>query len=228
MYKASQSTKNRGIKISLLTLSLYSFLLIFSTNCIAQEHFVGKLTYRVTAVDSNVHELVPADTFQLYTNDTIVRIESRTGLGQQVSIRHLELHKSYILIYFRGEKLAIKTDVDSVSSVIDNKQQIEYLRWKKRKFGPYKAKRAKVTREDLGETRDIYYLPGLRPDLLNVYDGIKGLPAVYYLQHQEGVFKYELIEIDPTLPERDRFGVPSDFQKITFDEFMERLKPSSN
>lgn len=228
MYKA-QDLGTFPLKNSLI-FKVFAFVFIchFQNALLAQTPFMGRLTYRVSALDSNVRSLVPADTFQVYTNDTIVRLESRTSLGQQVSIRHLQLNKSYILLYFKGEKLAIKTNIDSVSTQQDNQQNIRYLRWKKKKFGSFKAKRAIITREDLGGPKTIYYIPSIRPDLLNVYEGIKGLPAIYYLQHQEGVFKYELIDIDTTVPDHDRFGIPSDFEKITFDEFMDRFKPSPN
>lgn len=228
MYKAQQHPQSNSYFQLLKTMMVFLFVLGTIHTLQAQQPFVGKLTYRVEAVDTNVRSIIPADTFQVYTNDTLVRMESRTSLGQQVSIRHLVLNKSYILLYFKGEKLAIQTHDDSSSMAIDTSLHLKYIGWKRKSFGPYKAHRALVKRPDLGEAKMIYYIPGIRPDLLNVYEGIKGLPVIYYLQHQEGIFKYELIDIDTTLPEKDRFGIPSDFEKITLNEFMNRFQPSSN
>ena len=189
----------------------------------AQKGFVGRLEYHIKpdTISSIADKFV--DTMIVYTNDTIVRVESRTRLGEQVLIKHLQLKKSYLLLNVNGEKFAIQTQEDTSITKKSVVQNIRYTWLGSKKFSGMKGKKAKIEREDLPEIKTIYYNPKIRTDLLDVYAGIKGLPLEYYLQHTDGIYKYSLNNSSEILPERDLFGIPSDYKKTTFEEFMKVL-----
>ena len=48
------------------------------------------------------------------------------------------------------------------------------------------------------------------------------LPVVYYVITQDVILKYELVRISEYIPHRDLFGIPTDFEKVTFDEFLDK------
>jgi hypothetical protein len=43
------------------------------------------------------------------------------------------------------------------------------------------------------------------------------------LESEYGLLKYELIEINEEIPNYDLFGIPSDYKKTTFDEFVQEM-----
>ena len=75
------------------------FLYQFAVFAQKQVPFKGRLIYKIEFIN-------PVDSTQntisksiVYTNDTLVRVESETGqLGPQVLIKHLILQKYYLLI----------------------------------------------------------------------------------------------------------------------------------
>jgi hypothetical protein len=217
------SIKQVLIKNTCFSLGLFLLINLFHFSLYSQEKFYGKLTYLLTPTDTATLNLVGIDTMYVYTNDTVVRIESNTVLGKQVLIRHLEKKKSYLLLNVQGEKYAIQAGTEQKPGTLDS-LNIEYKRRGKKIISGLKCKKAIVTRQDLGTPRTVFYSKKFRPDLLEVYNQLKGLPTLYYLQHNEGVFKYELINIDYQPVSRDYFGIPSDYRITSFDALMEKLK----
>ena len=53
-----------------------------------------------------------------------------------------------------------------------------------------------------------------------MYPEVDGLATDYYLPSPDGLIHYELTVFTEKPLNRDLFGIPSDYKKITFDEFM--------
>jgi hypothetical protein len=65
-----------------------------------------------------------------------------------------------------------------------------------------------------------FYLKVISPKYLEVLKGVPGLPVHYFIQNENGMYEYKLVELNKEKPSKDLFGIPSDFQKVTFEEFI--------
>ena len=58
---------------------------------------------------------------------------------------------------------------------------------------------------------------------LNNFEGIPGIVAKYSVVTPDGVLDYELIRFNEYTPNRDLFGIPSDYERVTIDQFIETM-----
>lgn len=203
---------------------ILSLTIIQTAPCYGQkkEPFTGMLEYKVTMRDTSLRSLVPDNTMILYSNDTISRMENFTQqLGKQVVIRHMELNKSYILIESKAGNFAIKM-VDSDSSTYKSKYVFSKKMGKRRILGR-KAKRLVATHPSFGEEIEFLYLKNYDNKYLNNFDEAPGLLVKYSVVTPDGIVDYELVKMSEYSPNRDLFGIPSDYEKVTIDEFMDRI-----
>lgn len=187
-----------------------------------KEPFIGKLVYMIEIDDTNFRELYPPKQMVVYTDDTITRIENMSDqLGKQVLLKHMVLNKSYLLIETPNQNFAIKTDFGD-----EAKKPSKYSFKKKmgkRKIGGVRANRLVVTHPDMKSAREFLYLKEYSPKYINAFEELPGLPVQYYIITEDGVFKYTLKSIEIMTPDHDLFGIPSDFKKVTIEEFMDYI-----
>lgn len=200
------------------------FILLFSVSIsltFAQKHepFQGTLHYRI---DFQAHPdsiAVPYSKISIYTNDTLVRVDSETAqLGAQILITHLALKKYYLLIEFDAKKYAIQghSAEDTKPSAYTFKKK-----WGKKKIAGIKAKKVLVNASFFSKPISMWYAPSISPKYLSILKGIPGLPLDYYIQMEDGYLHYVLESADLSPVNRDKFGISSDYQKVTFDQFIE-------
>ncbi len=206
-----------------------TLILCYTVSCAKKvtEPFVGHIQYKIVPADTAYADLIPETTMELYTNDTIVRIETRNAIfGKQVSIKHLELKKSYLLLTFNNEKYAIQTSQKEDTIVHDF--TFEKVKGRSKDMFNEKTKKCKaIYKEDQSE-REIIYFEGIRPDLLDVYPGVEGLPARYSLNTKDGPVIYEVVQLKRTPLSKDLFGIPTDYKKLSLDEFLSIAMPKEN
>jgi hypothetical protein len=217
------TTEFRQLFRPILCISLIS-ILGFQSQMFAQKAFVGRLEYHLKLDNPQDKDNINVDTMIIYTNDTIVRIETRSKLGEQILIKHLKKQKSYLLLNVSGQKFAIQTNIDTTLVKNTTEQEIKYFIFGCKKIAGLKSKKAIINRNDLDSQRIVYYSKKIRPDLLDVYEGIKGLPVDYYLQHTDGIYHYTLKEQTNQPISRDLFGIPSDYVITTFDDFLKAIR----
>ncbi len=184
-----------------------------------QQQFTGKLTYRFQPVDTNLRKMIPSQQMIAYVNDSMIRIENNTNdLGQQIMIRHRKYHKSYLLLETPIGKFALQKLDDAFVSDSTKYQ------WKKksgkRTIAGKKAKKLLVTDRESGETQTWYYFKDLSSDHINGFEYFPGLPVLYYVPSEEALLEYELVQMEEMPLEKDLFGIPSDYQRVSFDEFI--------
>jgi hypothetical protein len=208
----------------------FIFLLLFSsTSFFAQKQvpFVGKLTYEVTSCDSVLIGKIQTSKMLIYSNDTLIRIENNSSVvGVQTLIKHLKLNKSYLLINSPIGKIALQSN--QLTQAADS---LNYSFTKKRgtkKFAGLKAKKIAVHVKKTSNDFDFYYIEKINSRYLNNFSSFPGLPVLYYLATPEGIFKYELKEIDYHLPAKDLFGIPSEYKKMSFDAFINEIEAIQN
>ena len=184
--------------------------------------FQGQLTYRITICDTSLRKLVPENYMIVVTDDTLLRIENNTErFGRQTVIKHMGLNKSYLLLETTKKKYAVQTNHNS-----EKKDSTAYQfkkKWGKVKICGLKAKRLTVTHPEFPEELTFFYFKNLSPKYLNAFDNFPGLPAIYYVASPDGIFLYELIDIKKNTPNHDLFGIPSDYNKVTFDDFLKEI-----
>jgi hypothetical protein len=209
------------------------FLFCFALPSFAQrfEPFQGKIVYSITVADTAMKRFVEPKTMVIYTNDTIVRIENETPqLGKQVVIKHTVLNKSILLLQNGNSNYAIQTDL-SKSSTSQGKDSTKPVYVFKKKLGKkrileYKANRMTIRVEGQKETMEILYLKKFSPKYIDAYKEVPGLPVFYSLNSSDGPVLYTLIYMEETKLNRDLFGVPSDYKKVSFDEFLDEVLDS--
>lgn len=191
--------------------------------------FTGMLEYNIVMRDTALRKLVPANAMRLYTNDTLARMENFSPqLGSQTTIRHMELNKSYLLLTVQDSvNFAIKTDLNKADTgQVVSKYTFEKKCFKKKHLG-MRANRIMVDHPDFDEPIEFLYLKKYSRKYLNNFDGIPGLLIKYSVATPDGVLDYELVQKRDYMPNRDLFGIPSDYRKVTFDEFMDFMFPDS-
>jgi len=216
-----KKVKNRQmIRISFLLCCIA----LFSGMLHAQEKqpFYGKLVYSVQIADTAFNQLFRPRTMVVYTNDTIIRIENESDqLGKQVIIKHLGLNKSYLLLQTPDQNFAIQTDHSS-----EQKKVSKYAFKKKcfkRKIAGKKANRLEVHHPDMKTERQFLYLKDYSPKYINTFEDFPGLPVHYFIISVDGVYEYKLLSMEEFLPSKDLFGIPSDYKRVTLDEFMDHI-----
>lgn len=212
----------------ILSLS-FLFVLTISTNVLSQkqEVFTGMLEYKITMRDTAMQKLIPENKMIVYTNDTITRTENFTNqLGKQVAIKHMILNKSYLLLETHAGKFAIPTDHSTDTTKKESDYTYQKLKGKRKILG-MKAKRVLVNHPDFEEPMELLYLKKIPNKYLNMYEGSPGLLVKFSILTADGIMDYELVRFNEYTPEKDLFGIPSDYERITLDELINRLIPSS-
>lgn len=187
-----------------------------------QKSFTGMLEYRVTPEDTSLNSLYPETSMIVYTNDTIVRMENYTSsFGKQVTIRHIEKNKSYQLLETDFGKYAIQVDLNQKDTVPTEARYTFDKTCGKKKILGKKAKAIEVMSEGYTEPKTFYYYKDIENKYINTFPEIPGLVTEYYVTTYDVILKYELVRINEYTPDRDLFGIPSDYKRVSIDEFMD-------
>ena len=124
-----------------------------------------------------------------------------------------------------SKKYAIQTDLSKEKTDKDStKNNYTYKKkFGKRKILNLKANRMQVSLTDAKKSFEILYLKHLSPKYVDAYKDMPGLPVRYYLNTADGVFVYTLISMEKKQVNRDLFGIPSDYKRVSFDQFLEEM-----
>ena len=214
------------MRLKLLIIILLPFI-IYSQD---YKSFQGKLVYSIQIQDTALQKLFKPKTMTIYTNDTIVRIENYSDqLGQQVVIKHLVFNKSILLLETKNNFYAIQTDLsiqDSSSFKMTNKV-IYKKKIGKRKVAGMKANRLQLINSSTKNTIEILYLKDFSPKYLDAYNDIPGLPVKYSITTEDGIFLYTLVSMEKATLNKDLFGVPSNYKRVSFSQFLKEVDGSN-
>lgn len=213
-------------------MKLSILFLLFTLSVFSQKHekFTGKLVYEITMVDTSLQKIYPKKKMVIFTNDTIVRIENETKqFGKQILIKHTVLNKSYLLLNDGLNKFAIQTDLSKkIKPDTNNFQPVYKKKCGSKKILNYKAKKLKVTSSKESQPTEILYIKKISPKYIEAYNNSPGLPVKYTIKTSEGLVLYQLKSIKSYSPDHDLFGIPSDFRKISFDDFINIMYNNKN
>ena len=204
------------------------FILLFSVILIknsvfgqAFKPFEGELTYSIELIHPETNKAKFISFTTIFTNDTLVRTDSENpSLGKQTLIRHLQLSKQYVLLEFQGKKFAIQQNLGKDTSI--SKYTFTLCRGSK-KIAGIKAKKVMVHHPNFKTPLAMYYAKEFNPNYLGILKGIEGLPVLYYVQNEDGLFCYTLREYKAKEIPTSLFSVSKDYEKISFTDFIERV-----
>lgn len=213
-----------------MKLSILFILFTFSVFSQKHEKFTGKLVYEITMVDTALQKVYPKREMVVFTNDTIVRIENETKqFGKQILIKHTILNKSYLLLNDGLNKFAIQTDLSKAQSPDTNSSQPIYKKkCSREKILDFKTKKLKITSNRDTQPIEILYVKKLSPKYIEAYNDSPGLPVKYTIETNEGMVLYQLTSIKNYTPDHDLFGIPSDYKKVSFDDFLNLMYQNKN
>jgi len=210
-------------------------ILLLNTTSHAQktQRFTGMLEYKISVHDTSLRSLFPENSMIIYTNDTITRIENFTSqLGKQVVLRHMEKKKSYLLLDTQVGKFAIRTDESNSDAKQDSttpKREFTFeKKMCKRKIVNRKANRMLVSHPEFETPIEFLYFKKISNKYSTFYTEMPGLPVKFSVPTADGIVDYELVKMSEYAPNHDLFGVPSDHQLVTFDEFLEKMVSKSS
>ena len=211
----------RILTFSIILFSVFSCSLPKAHN----EDFQGKLIFKINSPINNPAATDSSNYQIVYLMDSMMRIDSYTSIGKQLYIKHIPKNKAYILMTLGDKKVAVQTIPDTASVL------------KKYSFKPkmgsdiianQKAKRVMVTHNEQDTTFMVNYLPNISSKYSNALNGLPGFPIKYSIYSSGIWFTHELISLEQRPVNRDNFGIPSDHEIITLDEFMEMLQQQQN
>lgn len=201
---------------------LFSCILMFvAVQVNAQNPFVGKLTYSIQIADTAMRDMFQTSTMTIYTNDTILRIETSTEtLGTQVLIQHIEKKKSYLLIDTPMGNFAIQ--IPSDTAVTEKKYVYKKVDGQKQMLD-LKCSKLEVTNTVVAEKLPFYYHKNISAKYLPGFEDFPGLLTDYYVISKDGLYHHQLIELKHEDVNRDLFGIPSDYERISMDAFVDKM-----
>lgn len=201
----------------LISIFLVSFFLNFTAQ--KQPPFCGELTYKIERVDvKDSSKSVQI----IYAKDSLIKIVNlNSDKGKQELIKHLRYNKSYLLIESPLQNFAIKTNEHLVKDSSSN-YTFKYQMGSK-KIAGMRAKKVKVKLTSVKNELTFLYLKKIPAKYANIYSDLPGLPVLYYISSQEGLYRYTLQEFKAISPPLELFSIPKDFKKVTFEEFAEEF-----
>lgn len=200
------------------TLIFYFFLLLTSIAS-AQRPFTGKLVYSVEIADTSLRQLFPPSLMTIYTNDTILRVETHTDqLGKQVLIQHLQKNKGYLLIETAAGNYAIQVPEKENSG--EEKYTFSHVKGKKVICG-LKSKKLAVSTTGIKQPLEYYYHKAIPARYVPGFEHFPGLLTDYYVLTKDGLYHHQLKEISTQAVSKDLFGIPSDYRKISMSDFVD-------
>ena len=199
-----------------------SFILIACLSPKASiESFEGKLVYTVSSPLNNPEESDSINFQVIYAKDSMLRIDSFTPIGKQVYIKHIPKNKAYILMDIGYKKVAIQTIQDTTDN---SGRYIFDKKIGKDEIAGRKAKKIRVTDTVYDTTMAMNYISEIPAKYSTAIEGMPGLPVNYSLNSAGMWINYKLKTIEERPVSIDLFGIPSDYDIITLDEFIELIK----
>ena len=185
------------------------------------ENFEGKLVYIVSS-ELNNPDMSDSINYQIvYAKDSMLRIDNFTPIGKQTYIKHIPKNKAYILMDLGMKKVAIQTIADTLEN--DNRYLFKKA-FGKKKIANRKAKKIHVTDTKFDTTITMNYLEEIPAKYSTAIKGMPGLPVNYSINSSGMWISYQLKTIKEQAIHIDIFGIPSDYEIITLDQFIDLIK----
>lgn len=217
-----------SLRVMVIKSIISALLICCSSISWSQNHtsFEGKLTYSIYAKDTARQKYIPTKTMVVFTNDTISRIENYSPqFGVQVLLKHLQLDKSILLLEANNNYYAIQTDLNKKDSANQAPKKAYTLKKKRGTviIAGKKAHRLLVYYPESKVSFILYYFKHLSPNYIDAFTDAPGLPVRFEVESADGVLIYELVNLVTENVNNDLFGVPSNYKKVSFNQFLQEV-----
>ena len=180
-----------------------------------QKPFSGELTYVIERVDEK--DSIKAEMI-IYARDSLIRVVNfNSETGKQELIKHLRLGKSYLLLDTEKQKFAIRMNDD-----VKNDSLTDYS-FKKtfifKNIGGLMSRKVKVKQKIIKNELSFYLNKKISAKYGNAFTRLPGLPVVYYVPTDHGLYKYTLKSIKKSVPPIQLFSFGKEYKIVTLDEF---------
>ena len=131
------------------------------------------------------------------------------------------LYDIFLLLETTKGKYAIRTNYSKYQDTT-----LSYSFKKKlgsKRIAGMKAKKLIVTFTDIDKKFSFYYFKHIPANYGSAYTNFPGLVVEYYLPTDEGMYQYTLTEFKRIDPPLTLFMVPTDYKRVSIEEFMEEM-----
>ena len=198
---------------------------------IAQKSFEGTVTfgleYKDLPAEMAAMEAMLPDESVTRIKGQKTRVEQSMGMGMsQVVITDIKNESGTLLMDMMGQKMAVSMSKEELEKMekkgADKKPEFKYSDSETKEIAGYKCSKATVSMEGVGEM-EIYYTKDLPAGASKQFEGLKGFPLEYTVD--SGQFKVKMTAKSVAKEKLDKslFEIPSDFKKMTFDEFQKAM-----
>jgi hypothetical protein len=185
----------------------------------SQKSFSGELHYIIERVDKK--DSVKAEMI-IFAKDSMLRIVNfNSETGKQELIKHLRLNKSYLLIDTPKQKFAVRTNEHLEKDTIVDYNFRKRLGFKR--IAGLTCRKFKVKQKMVKNELNFYVYNKIPSYYLNAFKELPGLPTLYFVANDHGLFKYTLKEIKRKDPPSQLFTFGIDYKIVTFEEFSEEF-----
>jgi hypothetical protein len=202
-------------RISILLFLIQAFS--WSTWGQGSAHFNGTLVYHIERVDIKDSS---ASKMMIFARDSLIKIVNFSpDLGRQETIKHLIYQKKYVLIELEEGKFAIqmKDSLNPANNSCEFKTTKGHV-----KIAGIRGKKLNAHYAFVKNDLTVVYTKKIPIKYLDAFTNAPGLLLMYYVANDHGLFKYTLESIDYKTPPLALFLIPSDYQKVSMDEFMRK------
>lgn len=185
------------------------------------DNFEGKLVYTIEAAGNTSN---PNDSINyqiIYAKDSMLRIDNFTPIGKQTFIQKIPSDTAYLLMDLGFKKVALQTIFDTKR---ENDNYIFRHKSGSKIFAGIKAKNIKVYDKESDTTIIMNYYPKISPKYSTALEGMPGLPVNYSVPSKGQWINYRLNDIQRKPLSDSVFTIPTDYEIMTLDEFMELIQ----
>jgi hypothetical protein len=181
--------------------------------------FCGELVYSIERVDEK--DSVKAEMI-IYARDSLIRVVNfNSETGKQELIKHLRLEKSYLLFETPKQRFAIRTNEHiekDTNRLYVFKKTVAF-----KKVSGLKTRKIKVKQREIKHKLSFYIHNKIAAKYANAFTDLPGLPVIYYIPTDHGLYKYTLKSIKKSEPPLQLFSFGKEYKIVTFSEFTEEF-----
>lgn len=194
-----------------------------------EKPFSGELIYKVTRVDSGSNSLFPSNEDEkeskviIYAKDSLLKIVNfNSKNGYQECLKHLTKNKSILLMKINENGYAIRLNQQQSQSN-DSLYSFQKKCGFKKNIGGLRSHKISLTHPEIENELLCLYSKKIPSKYCNTYNKLPGLPTVYYLISEDGLYRYQLESYHSYSPPLTLFMIPEDYEIVSMDEFIEKM-----
>ena len=208
---------------------VFLLLSLFCQNTIGQKtnSFSGELIYKITKVDASMNPLSSDDENSenkviIYAKDSLLKIVNFDSQnGYQECLKHMTREKSILLLEIEDKGFAIR--MNDEQSMNNDSHYAFKRKCGIKKIGGLKSKKTIMNHPLLANELICFYSKTIPSRYLNIFSGLSGIPTLYYIVNDDGLYRYILESYRSYDPPLSMFMIPEDYEIVTMDEFMDKV-----